>query len=128
MFQNKKSCSTNRKSCHFVEKSVQKCDRTSHTQKWAAHTHIARTVQKTCAIIRTCAPQPNIWLKVWSYYYICFDDSFNSSKLRKQFKFVVGQKQQLWPTKLFFSQVKKQNKNVIQYKKFKLWHNGNLQY
>ena len=35
MFQKKKSCSKNRKSCHFVQKSVQKCNRTSNTQKRA---------------------------------------------------------------------------------------------
>ena len=59
----------------FVPKSEQKCDRTLHTPKRAARTHIAHTVAKpfphallhahrTCesAIIRTCAPQPNIWM------------------------------------------------------------------
>ena len=64
----------NRKSCHFVQKKCAKVRSHIARQKQATSTHFARTIPKTfphalphahrtcgSAILRTCAPQPNIW-------------------------------------------------------------------
>ena len=96
MFENWKRMLENRKGFSNLEKNgcfntrnlvilFKKCAKVgSHIacQKRAARTHIARTVPKTfphalphahrtcrSAIIRTCAPQPNIWLSTNSVGY-----------------------------------------------------------
>ena len=90
MFQNRKRCSKLEKGCSKTENLViffKKCAKVqSHIarQKWATRTHFARTVpntfphallhaHRTCgsAILRTCAPQPNICemcILHWSYW------------------------------------------------------------